>query len=184
VAEDLAGLGLGRFRLVTLGQSFHWTRGVPVLDAVYDLLEPGGAVALIGHCQSWRPVPAGPGLPRIPEDEVMALVARHASGTGVPRGTGTPHAYEDALRASRFADCRLSFAPGRLDVVRDVDSVVSGYYSTSFAAPRHFGDRRHAFEAEARRLLDDRSSDGLFWDWPGDTEIALARKDGGAGVRS
>jgi hypothetical protein len=27
-----------------------------------------------------------------------------------------------------------------------------------------------------RALLTERSPDGLFWDWPGDTEILLARK--------
>jgi hypothetical protein len=29
-----------------------------------------------------------------------------------------------------------------------------------------------------RALLADRSADGIFWDWPGDTEIVLARKPG------
>jgi hypothetical protein len=27
-----------------------------------------------------------------------------------------------------------------------------------------------------RALLTERSPTGLFWDWPGDTEILLARK--------
>jgi hypothetical protein len=29
-----------------------------------------------------------------------------------------------------------------------------------------------------RALLADRSAEGVFWDWPGDTEIILARKPG------
>ena len=29
-----------------------------------------------------------------------------------------------------------------------------------------------------RALLNSRSSSGLFWDWPGDTEILLAPKPG------
>jgi hypothetical protein len=53
---------------------------------------------------------------------------------------------------------------------------VAGFFSTSFAAPHLFGDRRGAFEADLRALLDARSPGGLFWDWPGDTEIMLARK--------
>jgi len=54
--------------------------------------------------------------------------------------------------------------------------VVAGYYSTSFAAPSRFGVRRAQFEAALRALLRARAPDGLFWDWPGDTEILLARR--------
>ena len=68
------------------------------------------------------------------------------------------------------------YAPGRPDIVRDVDSIVAGYYSTSYAAPRRFGDSRADFEAALRALLWRRSPEGLFWDWPGDTEIVLATR--------
>ena len=39
-----------------------------------------------------------------------------------------------------------------------------------------FGDRAGEFADEVRELLRRRSSDGVFWDWPGDTEVMLARK--------
>jgi hypothetical protein len=54
--------------------------------------------------------------------------------------------------------------------------VLSGYFSLSSAAPHLFGDRADDFAAEVRSLLAARSPQGLFWDWPGDTEIVLARK--------
>jgi hypothetical protein len=63
-----------------------------------------------------------------------------------------------------------------------VDSVVAGYYSTSFAAPSRFGDRRPQFEAEVRALLFSHSPEGLFWDWPGDTEIVLAHRQSAPGT--
>ena len=47
VAEDMPELDLGTFRLVTFGQSFQWTDRERVAEAVYDILEPGGALALI-----------------------------------------------------------------------------------------------------------------------------------------
>jgi hypothetical protein len=47
----------------------------------------------------------------------------------------------------------------------------------SSSAPHLFGDRLDDFVAEARALLDSRSDDGLFWDWPGDTEIVTAEKE-------
>ncbi len=176
-AEGLGDLELGPCRLATFGQSYHWTAGVPVLDAVHGLLEPGGAVALIGHCVEGRPEPAGPELPRIPEKEILELVRHFAdddAGLRLRARRSTPHLHEADLRASRFGDCRTVYAAGRADIVRSVDSVLAGYYSTSYAAPRHFGARRAAFETATRALLLERSPSGLFWDWPGDTEIVLA----------
>jgi hypothetical protein len=46
----------------------------------------------------------------------------------------------------------------------------------SWAAPRLFGDRLADFEADLRGLLSERSPKGLFWDWPGDTELVIATK--------
>ena len=57
LAEEIPQLELGRFKLVTFGQSFHWTDREPVAEAVYDLLEPGGALALISHDKEARPPP-------------------------------------------------------------------------------------------------------------------------------
>jgi len=48
----------------------------------------------------------------------------------------------------------------------------------SFSAPHLFGDRLDDFAREVRALLAKRSAGGLFWDWPGDTEVILARKPG------
>ena len=176
-AEGLGALDLGPCRLVTFGQSYHWTTGVPVLNAVHGMLEPGGTVALIGHRVEGRPRPAGPGLPRIPEEEIMQLVRQFADNDAARRQKGkraTPHLHAADVRASRFGSCRTIYAPGRPDVVRHVDSVLAGYFSTSYAAPRHFGTRRASFEEAVRTLLLERSPMGLFWDWPGDTELVLA----------
>jgi hypothetical protein len=68
------------------------------------------------------------------------------------------------------------FAPGSPDLMRDIKSVVSGYFSMSYAAPHLFGDRAEEFADEVRELLRERSPEGVFWDWPGDTEVRLARK--------
>jgi hypothetical protein len=152
-----------------------------VLDAVYDLVRPGGAVALIGHCVEGRPQPPPPAaaLPRIPEAEIRELVARYLDENApmLPRGAqtrATPHLFLPDVAASRFKESRTLCAPGRSDLVRTEDSVVAGYYSTSYAAPRRFGARRDDFEVAFRPVLHERAPDGLFWYWPGDTEIVLA----------
>jgi SAM-dependent methyltransferase len=179
VAEDLARLVEGPFRLVTFGQSFQWTERERVAEMVFDLVEPGGAIACLAPTVPGRPRPAGPGEPPIPHDEIGALLDRYL-GSRRRAGRGfrpeVPDRYEDALARTRFGRAQIVFAPGRPDVVRDVDGVIAGYLSMSYAAPHLFGDRLDAFVADMRSLLEARSPSGRFWDWPGDTEIVIARK--------
>jgi SAM-dependent methyltransferase len=179
LAEEIPDLDLGTFRLVTFGQSFQWTERERVAESVYDLLEPAGALALIVHTREGRPQPSGPAYPEIPNDEIRTLITdylgpRRRAGQGFR--ADPPDRYEDALARTRFGVPRIVFAAGRPDIVQDIDGVVANYFSMSTAAPHLFGDQRAKFEADLRALLAARSPSGLFWDWPGDTEIVLARK--------
>ena len=181
LAEDIPRLGLGRFRLVTFGQSFHWTEREPVAEAVYDILEPGGALALVVHDshREGRPAPEGPGHPPIPHEEIRELInaylgPRRRAGQGFSRELPPGRWWEEALVRTRFGRPRGVLAPGRPDIVQDADGVLSNYHSTSFAAPHLFGDRLEAFQRDMRALLAEHSPSGLFWDWPGDTKIDLA----------
>jgi SAM-dependent methyltransferase len=181
VAEEIGSLGLGGFRLVTFGQSFHWTDRAHVAETVYDLLEPGGALAIVDHAHAGRPQPPNPGHPPIPHDERRAVIdaylgPRRRAGQGF--APQRPRRNEEALAGTRFGRPRRVFARGRADILQDADGVLSNYLSTSFCAPHLFGDRLAAFEADFRAALEAASPDGLFWDWPGDTEILLARKPG------
>ena len=181
LAEQIPELDLGTFRLVTFGQSFHRTDRERVADAIYDLLEPGGSIALIAPTVEGRPKPPGPGYPEIPHEAIRSLIdcylgPRPRSG----RGFAPPPVdrFEDALGRTRFGKPRHAFSPGRPDIVQDVDGVLANYLSMSFAAPHLFGDRFDLFEAEVRQMLANRTPSGLFWDWPGDTEIVIASKPG------
>ena len=181
VAEDIATLNLGSWRVVTFGQSFHRVRRLEIAEAVYDLLVPGGSLVLISHnVDDGRPRPANPGYPEIPHAAVRTLIldylgdsTRHYLATW---NEGQPARFEDTLSQTRFGGSRTISAPGRPDLVRDIDTVVANYFSLSYAAPRWFGNRRADFEADLRHLLHEHSPDGLFWDWPGDTELVIATK--------
>jgi len=178
-AEDLPEAAPGPYRLVTFGSSFHWTDEVRVAEAIYDLLEPGGGLALIVHTVEGRPVPSSPGPPPIPHGELEALVERYLGSTrraGQGMAPVRNHRFEDVLVRTRFGQPRSIFVPGIPDLVRDTESVLSGYFSFSSSAPHLFGDRVDEFSRDVRELLAARSPDGLFWDWPGDTEVVLARK--------
>jgi SAM-dependent methyltransferase len=181
LAEDLPGAAPGPYRLVSFGQSFQWTDEARVAEVVYDLLEPGGALALIVHTVEGRPTPPSPGPPPIPHAEIKALVEKYL-GPARRAGQGVApvrtHRFEDVLVRTRFGMPRSIFVPGIPDLVRDSESVLSGYFSMSSSAPHLFGDRVGAFDGDVRELLASRSHEGIFWDWPGDTELILARKQG------
>ena len=181
LAEDLPAVAPGPYRLVTFGQSFHWTDEQRVAETVYDMLEPGGALALIVHTVTGRPRPPDPGVPAIPHDEIRALVKTYL-GSSRRAGQGTApertHRFEDVLARTRFGVPRQFFVPGIPDLLRYTESVLSGYLSLSSSAPHLFGNRLDDFAADVRALLANRSAEGIFWDWPGDTEIVMARKSG------
>ena len=100
----------------------------------------------------------------------------HRAGQGtVPERT---HRFEDVLPRTRFGVPRQLFVHGIPDLLRDSQSVLSGYLSLSSSAPHLFGDRLDDFAGEVRALLASRSAVGIFWDWPGDTEMTMARKPG------
>jgi SAM-dependent methyltransferase len=180
LAEDLPGAAPGTYRVVTFGSSFWWTDEVRVAEAVHDMLEPGGARALVMHKADGRAVPPGPGPPPIPHAGIEALVEKYL-GSARRAGQGAAPARarsdgEDAIARTRFGVPRVIFIPGIPDLVRDTESVLSGYFSMSWSAPHLFGDRVEAFATEVRALLRARSPEGVFWDWPGDTKVVIARK--------
>jgi SAM-dependent methyltransferase len=181
LAEELPAVAPGPYKLVTFGQSFWWTDEQRVAETVYDMLEPGAALALIVHTVTGRPRPPDPGAPAIPHDEIKALVQKYLGSTRLA-GQGTAaeraHRFDDVLARTRFGVPQQFFVPGIPDLLRDSESVLSGYFSLSSSAPHLFGDRLDDFAREVRALLANRSAEGIFWDWPGDTEVVMARKPG------
>jgi precorrin-6B methylase 2 len=179
-AEEIADLDLPPMRAVTFGQSFHRTDRERVAEAVYGLLEPGGAIVLVAHDIDAGPAPPETANPPIPDEEVQALIRRYL---GPGRRSGQRQAslfgserFEATLAHTRFGPPKTIHAPGRPDITRDVDGVIAGYLSMSYSAPHLFGDRFDAFVAELRKLLEARTTTGRFWDWPGDTAMVVARK--------
>ena len=179
LAEGIVEMNFGRFKCITFGQSFHWTDRERVAETAYDSLEPGGALVLIAHERERRPQPHGPGYPPVPHEAIRAVIERYL-GTRRRAGQGyaaaTPERYDASLARTRFGPPQTVYCEGRPDVVQDIDGVVAGYLSTSFAAPHLFGDRLDEFQLELRDELAKCSSTGLFWDWPGDTALLIARK--------
>jgi SAM-dependent methyltransferase len=174
-AEDLPEAAPGLYRLVTFGQTIHWTDEARVAEVLYDMLEPGGALALVVHTVEGRPKPPSPGPPPIPHAEIEELVEKHLRRPRRPVPKRT-HRLEDVLVCTRFGEPRQIFVPGIPDLLRDSESVLAGYFSMSSSTPPRFDDHVDDFAYEVRELLASRSPEGVFWDWPGDTEVVLARR--------
>ena len=179
-AEELPGLGLSPARVVAFGQSFHRTNRLVVAEAVYQLLAPGGSLVLISHDPT-RPAPPAPaGASPIPHEQIRELITAFLNSE-LRSGTRSVADYsverfEQTLQRTSFGATRTVFAPGRPDIIRDVDGVIAGCLSMSYAAPHLFGPRLDEFVAALRELLERHSPTGRFWDWPGDTEILIATR--------
>src|SRR4051794_8017613 len=110
-AEDLATLDLPAARLVTFGQSIHWTDRQPVLAMVHELLEPRGTVALIAPSSERRPPPGHSAAPSVPYERIEALLARYLDWSPSP----PVDTYETSLKRSPFGESHVALARGRAD---------------------------------------------------------------------
>ena len=162
-AEDLPG-DLGRFRAVTFAQSFHWMDQHKVAKAVHGMLTAGGACIHI-HATTHRGVPTAAALefPEPPHEALLELTGRYLDPTRPPpnRDLVNQSRESDAYRAAGFTDPQRITVAGPV-VTRTSDELIAAVFSLSSSTPYLFGDRRAAFESEARRLLHRVSPIGMF----------------------
>ena len=156
-AEDLPG-DLGRFRVVTFAQSFHWMDQHKVAKAVHGMLTPGGACVHV-HATTHRGVATEASLefPEPPHEALLELIRRYLDPARRPPLRIGPSARgeSDAYRAAGFTGPERITVAGPV-VTRTSEEVIAAVFSLSSSTPYLFGDRRAAFESEARRLLDAR----------------------------
>ena len=163
-SDDLERLRprLGRFRLVTMGASFHWMDREATLRQLEELVLPGGGLVVTGSPSLWTR--ANPWQRAVREVIQRWLGEQRRAGSGAYRDP--PERHEVVLARSAFR--RLEHY--RLDyrAVRDIDWIVGNLYSTSFASPAVLGARRAGFERDLRATLEALSPDGQF-----EEEVAL-----------
>jgi SAM-dependent methyltransferase len=175
-AEGLPA-GLGRFRVVTLAQSFHWMDRPRVATALAGLLDRDGALVHVAATTdrgvSCRGEPPGPSPPWDRIDELIAayLGAVRRAGRGVrPAYIGSGD--DEVFRASGFSGPRRCDIDGRV-FQRTEDEVVASVYSLSSAAPHLFGDRLDAFDRDLRKALRQISPSGQFWERSGEVALSI-----------
>jgi SAM-dependent methyltransferase len=130
----------------TFGRSFHWMQREALLVRLDGVIEPGGAVVLVGEDppdeSPWR--------------EAARSYVRNWHGGDSPsqtrntrRSSGRGH--DDVLRDSPF--CRLATLTYPVARHWSIDSIVGYVYSTSSGNPALLGDGIDAFEAGLRDCL-------------------------------
>jgi SAM-dependent methyltransferase len=176
--EDLPA-GLGRFRLATFGQSFHWLDRATVAATVFDMLEPGGAFVLIADVKERTDPPANLSHREPPYPAIRNLVRRwlgpipRAGQGSLPHGT--PGDEEVVLAAAGYRGPERLRLPVERPRLLSEEDVVAWVWSMSSSAPHLFGERRGEFEADLRALLRETSPAGMFAEWPSDTDVRIWR---------
>ncbi len=148
---------LGQFRLVTMGNSFHWMDRARTLDALYDLVTDGGGIAVVGE---GAPIPPPPPTPW--RAAINTVVKRYLRIDGRCLGESWVRrrrsVHETYIERSRFRD-PVSYAES-FDVEWTVDSIIGNLYSMSFCSRRVLGDRVEAFERDIREAIAGRRAVG------------------------
>jgi SAM-dependent methyltransferase len=150
-AEDLTP-ALGPFRAAVFACSFHWMNRERVAEVVYDMLDPGGHIAVLAPGMHGGALGA---TIMATVADVLGPVRRAGSGVYVE---GERH--EDALERTRFG------RPHTVEIVVNetwtVDQLVGWLYSTSFANKSLLGANAERFETLTRERLHALQPGGIF----------------------
>jgi ubiquinone/menaquinone biosynthesis C-methylase UbiE len=163
---------LGSFRLVTIGNAFHWMDRDRTLEELYPLVADDGGIAIVGY---GFPFPED--VPVEPWREVVAqIIHKHITGSTF-RGFDMPVPVEvrhdTFLGRSRFK--RLTRWQERYEQRWTIDELVGNLYSTSFCNHRLLGDHAAEFERELRAAMRAISPSGVLRE-PHETYAVMAWK--------
>jgi len=145
---------MGQFRLVTMGESFHWMDREQVLFTLHSMIPPGGGVVIVSrkfHASQQHEAAVTKTLEQF-------LGARRRAGQGYSSHPSERH--EVILARSLFAVLEPWHYEYQQD--RTIDEIIGFLYSTSYAARRLFGDQAEAFEARLRSALLEVEPRGCF----------------------
>jgi ubiquinone/menaquinone biosynthesis C-methylase UbiE len=148
--------GIGPFKLVAMGRSFHWMDRAATLEILDRLIVPGGAVTLMhdAHTKTvennWR---------RVLHD-IGKEFGRERAFHVAAREDADFQSHESVLLNSVFS--HLERVSVFVRVKRTADDIVGLAFSLSTSAPQKLGERKSEFEKKLRAALSALSPDGNF----------------------
>ena len=179
-AEDLGDVG--RFRVVTLAQSFHWMDRPVVASKIGHWLDQDGCCVHVGATTHEGTGASGDSrYPPPPRDRIRALVVSYLgperrAGRGVVAGGYTPGDEESVFCAAGFVGPEIVTVAGGDVFERSEDQVIASVLSLSSATPHLFGNRLPAFLDDLRRLLRDTSPSRMFSEQLQDIRLFVWRR--------
>ncbi|MFZ1886998.1 MAG: class I SAM-dependent methyltransferase [Candidatus Binataceae bacterium] len=154
-SSQTLGHELGAFRMATMGRSFHWMDRDATLAALDTIIEPGGAIALLGER-----------LLDAPENGWRAaweIVSQKYAAPRAHRRHWTNPAWERhetvVLRSPFSVTDRVAVTGKRIS---SLEELIGRAYSMSSTSIAFLGERRQAFERELRAALLEFSPAGTF----------------------
>jgi ubiquinone/menaquinone biosynthesis C-methylase UbiE len=153
------------FKLVLMGQSFHWMDRDQVLRDLYGLVVDGGGIAAIAPGER-RPQESW-------EAEAARVVSRYmGEQPWHPQRNREPR-HEPALERSRFKITSYVEFPSTL--TRDIASIIGCLYSNSSSTRHMLAGREEAFEADIREAMLRLNPTGVFHEML-ETGVLIAMK--------
>lgn len=148
-AADLPRLGdrLRPLRLVTMGDSFHWTDREATLDHLGAIVEAGGGLVVASAGSLWTN--EAPWCAAVKATVQRWLGEQRRAGSSVFQEL--PERHEAIISRSRFGPCSVHLI--KYPYHWTIDHVVGYLYSTSYCSPQLLGNNRAAFEADLRATL-------------------------------
>jgi len=163
---------LGTFRVVTMGESFHWMDRGRTLEALYHLVSTDGGVAILSR---GIPLP----LPPMTAWRVAAcrVVRQYLGEIPLPWDHEPPRPeelHEAYLKRSRFKD--VTEHREFFEVEWTVEAIIGNLYSMSFCNRRRLGDRAQRFERDLRSAILAVEPSGICRGEPHQFEALMAFK--------
>jgi SAM-dependent methyltransferase len=178
-SEELSGRlanQLGTFRLVTMGESFHWMDQAATLEALYPLVDIHGGIAIVGR---------GTPLPLLPmtawRAAVSSVLRDYLGNILLPWDRPPPEPgelHEAFIRRSRFE--LLAQHHELFEVPWTFETMLGNLYSMSFCSRDRLGDRADAFERDLRDAVLAVEPSGVLRGEQSEFYVILAIKRGPA----
>ena len=156
--------GMGPFRLVTMGRSFHWMDRSATLAALDKIVTPEGGVALFHDAHP--PVDENAWFKTLctVQDKYGRKAAPHSAERPMIEQKGGHRRYEPFLFASAFT--QLDGLSVTIRQPLTAEGIVGRAFSPSVTSPQRLGEARDEFAAALTQALRELSPDGTF------TEVA------------
>jgi len=154
-SEELPG-NIGRFKLVTMGRSFHWMNREQVLTVLEGMVDDDGGLVIANDSCLVRPTTQ---WQRAIED-IQNRFLPPETPTNSTNPATTPEPHEAILARSPFRD--LHRTTYEFDRPWTIEQAIGYLYSTSLPLHRLLGEHKTAFEQTITDTLLAIDPNGLF----------------------